>query len=210
MTWTAESTSVLRVRRPVRPADRPAGRLANGNAYAGDNEMLEVGHQMPPASSPARPSTGSRSSGPSCSRRPWIARSRASPQPSTCGTSKGSCRSSRATRARRHLRHQGVVGDSRGERRRSPRSSRPGRRGARHGADGRCESRDPRAVTGPAGAAALRISVTDAFLAYVREPMRPLLIASGVLLLGLAAWSLWRVSGQAERVEDEAAATAGT
>jgi fructose-bisphosphate aldolase class 1 len=48
MTWTAESTSVLRVRRPVRPADRPAGRLANGNAYAGDNEMLEVGHQMPP------------------------------------------------------------------------------------------------------------------------------------------------------------------
>jgi cytochrome c biogenesis factor len=60
------------------------------------------------------------------------------------------------------------------------------------------------------GAAALRISVTDAFLAYVREPMRPLLIASGVLLLGLAAWSLWRVSGQAERVEDEAAATAGT
>jgi hypothetical protein len=58
MTWTAESTSVLRVRRPVRPADRPAGRLANGNAYAGDNEMLEVGHQMPPASSPARPSTG--------------------------------------------------------------------------------------------------------------------------------------------------------
>jgi uncharacterized repeat protein (TIGR03943 family) len=56
------------------------------------------------------------------------------------------------------------------------------------------------------GAATLRISVTDAFLAYVREPMRPLLIASGALLLGLAAWSLWRVSGQVERVQDDEAA----
>lgn len=46
------------------------------------------------------------------------------------------------------------------------------------------------------GAATLRISVTDAFLAYVREPMRPLLIASGVLLLGLAAWSVWRVADE--------------
>lgn len=49
------------------------------------------------------------------------------------------------------------------------------------------------------GAATLRISVTDAFLAYVREPMRPLLLVSGVLLLGLAAWSVWRASGDPDQ-----------
>jgi uncharacterized repeat protein (TIGR03943 family) len=49
------------------------------------------------------------------------------------------------------------------------------------------------------GAATLRISVTDAFLAYVREPMRPLLIASGVMLLWLAAWSVWRVADEPDQ-----------
>lgn len=49
------------------------------------------------------------------------------------------------------------------------------------------------------GAATLRISVTDAFLAYVREPMRPLLIASGVLLVGLAGWSVWRVADEPDQ-----------
>lgn len=44
------------------------------------------------------------------------------------------------------------------------------------------------------GAATLRISLSDAFLSYVREPMRPLLIVAGVLLLALAAWSAWRVT----------------
>lgn len=56
------------------------------------------------------------------------------------------------------------------------------------------------------GAATLRISVTDAFLAYVREPMRPLLIASGLLLLGLAAWTAWRVAVQPTHTRDEDAA----
>lgn len=52
------------------------------------------------------------------------------------------------------------------------------------------------------GAATLRISLTDIFLSYVREPMRPLLIASGVLLLALAGWAVWRV---ADEPDDEAA-----
>ena len=43
------------------------------------------------------------------------------------------------------------------------------------------------------GSALLRISFTDIFLRYVKEGMRPFLIATGAILLVLGAWALWDV-----------------
>lgn len=63
------------------------------------------------------------------------------------------------------------------------------------------------------GMLTLRISVTDMFLNYVREPMRPLLIISGVLLIALAFLALLRPIKDAQTLTsgttDGSATTAG-
>lgn len=57
------------------------------------------------------------------------------------------------------------------------------------------------------GVGLLRTSLfTEAYLRYVKEGMRPLLIASGVLLilLGVAeAWSAWRSAGRRPETEGD-------
>jgi uncharacterized repeat protein (TIGR03943 family) len=56
------------------------------------------------------------------------------------------------------------------------------------------------------GGAILRISVTDVYLRYVKEGLRPFLLAAGALLVVIAAVTLYReVFGRTAQGEDEAA-----
>ena len=68
--------------------------------YSTEAEMFDLVHAMRAriAQAPAF-SAATRSSAPSSSRRPWIARSRASPRRATSGRSAASCPFSRWTRA---------------------------------------------------------------------------------------------------------------
>jgi uncharacterized repeat protein (TIGR03943 family) len=65
------------------------------------------------------------------------------------------------------------------------------------------------------GGAVLRISLTDVYLRYVKEGLRPFLIAAGVLLVAVAMITIWRefrrpARAKAEAAKAKAAAAAGS